>query len=302
MLKTINCRDDSLATTGGMWNTMKQRKRCIVVAQGFYEWLKKGKEKVPHFVKRKDGQLMCMAGLWDCCHYENTDERLWSYTIITTDSNAQLSFLHDRMPVILENGSDEITTWLDPGRYEWTRELQSLLKPFRGELDCYPVSKEVGKVGNNSASFIVPVASAENKSNIANFFANANAKVKGEEKVTKDETEIEEAPIKEEGLETVNTERSEDNAPVPVPRSEPHGIKREHSDELEEPDRKALRLSEDTPKIKGEESKVALTSSPKKTRPAMRRSRNALSNGTSAPSKTEAKAKGTQKITNFFTK
>ena len=71
MMKTINCRDDSLIENKGMWTTMKQKKRCIVVAQGFYEWLKKGpKEKVPHFVKRKDGKLMCMAGLWDCVQYE----------------------------------------------------------------------------------------------------------------------------------------------------------------------------------------------------------------------------------------
>jgi putative SOS response-associated peptidase YedK len=71
MMKTINCRDDSLIDNKGMWTSMKQKKRCIVVAQGFYEWLKKGpKEKVPHYVKRKDGMLMCMAGLWDCVQYE----------------------------------------------------------------------------------------------------------------------------------------------------------------------------------------------------------------------------------------
>lgn len=72
MLKTINCRDDSLLENRGMWTTMKKGKRCIVVAQGFYEWLKKngGKEKIPHYVKRKDGQLMCFAGLWDCVKYE----------------------------------------------------------------------------------------------------------------------------------------------------------------------------------------------------------------------------------------
>lgn len=72
VMKTINARDDSLASNGGMWNTMKQKKRCIVVAQGFYEWLKKngGKEKIPHYTKRKDGQLMCFAGLWDCVQYE----------------------------------------------------------------------------------------------------------------------------------------------------------------------------------------------------------------------------------------
>lgn len=70
MMKTINCRDDSLIENKGMWTTMKQKKRCVVVFQGFYEWLKKGKEKIPHYVKRKDGQLMCAAGLWDCVQYE----------------------------------------------------------------------------------------------------------------------------------------------------------------------------------------------------------------------------------------
>jgi len=71
MLKTMNCRDDSLIENRGMWTSMKNKKRCIVVCQGFYEWLKKGpKEKVPHYTKRKDGKLMCFAGLWDCVQYE----------------------------------------------------------------------------------------------------------------------------------------------------------------------------------------------------------------------------------------
>jgi putative SOS response-associated peptidase YedK len=71
IMRTINCRDDSLATSGGMWTTMKARKRCIVIAQGFYEWLNVGpKNKLPHFIKRKDGHLMCFAGLWDCVQFE----------------------------------------------------------------------------------------------------------------------------------------------------------------------------------------------------------------------------------------
>jgi putative SOS response-associated peptidase YedK len=71
-MKTINCRDDSLIEDRGMWTTMKKKKRCIIVAQGFFEWLKKnnGKDKIPHFTKRKDGQLMCFAGLWDCVQFE----------------------------------------------------------------------------------------------------------------------------------------------------------------------------------------------------------------------------------------
>lgn len=73
MMRTINCRDDSLIEDRGMWTTMKRRKRCIVICQGFYEWLKKGpggKERIPHFVKRKNGDLMCFAGLWDSVQYE----------------------------------------------------------------------------------------------------------------------------------------------------------------------------------------------------------------------------------------
>ncbi|KAH7026313.1 uncharacterized protein B0I36DRAFT_330366 [Microdochium trichocladiopsis] len=177
MLKTINCRDDSLAQAGGMWATMKARKRCIVIAQGFYEWLKKEgvKDKIPHYIRRKDGKLMCMAGLWDMVQYEDDDYKHYTYTIITTDSNKQLGFLHDRMPVILENGSDEVRTWLDPARHEWSAELQSLLRPWKGELEIYPVSKDVGKVGNNSPTFIIPIDSKENKNNIANFFTSKAA-------------------------------------------------------------------------------------------------------------------------------
>ncbi|KAM4065929.1 SOS response associated peptidase (SRAP) domain-containing protein [Hirsutella rhossiliensis] len=187
VMRTINCRDDSLSTPGGMWATMKARKRCIVVAQGFYEWLKTGpRDKLPHYVKRKDGRLMCFAGLWDCVQYEGSEEKTYTYTIITTDSNKQLKFLHDRMPVILDPGSDKIKAWLDPTQHEWTRGLQSLLRPFDGALDVYPVSKDVGKVGNNSPSFIIPLDSKENKCNIANFFSNAQQKKEAKEEGYRD--------------------------------------------------------------------------------------------------------------------
>src|ERR1700753_2820260 len=171
-MRTINCRDDSLFDNRGMWTSMKKRKRCIVVCQGFYEWLKKnnGKEKIPHYIKRKDNKLLCLAGLWDVVQYEDREEKNYTFSIITTDPNKQMKFLHDRMPVILNPGSEDIRTWLDPNRFEWSKELQQLLKPFDGELEIYPVNKDVGKVGNDSPSFIIPIDSAENKRNIANFF------------------------------------------------------------------------------------------------------------------------------------
>jgi putative SOS response-associated peptidase YedK len=277
MLRTINCRDDSLLENKGMWNTMKQRKRCLVVAQGFYEWLKKGpggKEKIPHFVKRKDGQLMCFAGLWDCVKYEDTEEKIYTYTIITTDSNKQLSFLHDRMPVILDPGTDAIKMWLDPTRNKWSKELQMLLKPFDGELECYPVDQAVGKVGNNSASFIVPIDSKENKKNIANFFNNAAKKKDGDTRPT------------------VGDQGSENNAPLPAtatPVEEKHGEKRARDEETESPVKKVAKLKSP---VKSPPKSVSKT-------PRSATSNKDATLKTSPAKKTEA---GTQRITNFFSK
>lgn len=226
-----------------------------------------------------------------------SDEKLYTFTVITTDSNKQLKFLHDRMPVILENGSEDVRTWLDPKRYSWTKELQSLLIPFQGELEVYPVSKDVGKVGNNSPNFIIPVASSENKSNIANFFA--KGPTKGDAKpptATKPEAatsgnsleEVKQEP--EEERKTIDHNGSEDNAPLPVPEEESkQGIKRELEDEdeaAEEPPSKISRTTASPPEP-----------SPQKTG---RKSRSATSNNTASPSKPAGK--GSQKITNFFGK
>lgn len=322
VMRTINARDDSLASKGGMWTTMKQKKRCIVVAQGFYEWLKKngGKEKIPHYVKRKDEQLMCFAGLWDCVQYEGSNDKHYTYTIITTDSNKQLSFLHDRMPVILENGSDQIRTWLDPSRSEWSKDLQLLLKPFEGELECYPVSKDVGKVGNNSPTFIVPVASTENKNNIANFFSNAKKSSKGEEE--KRQVKAEEEEVKQKGCAvkhekgetrtTVDHSSTEDNAPLPFPEVESSKLdsKREHtsdddatltSESLKRVGLKRRQQSEDdgepAAKCLKSESHATSAQSPDKT--PNRKRRSATKNGTvkGSPAKPNS---GSQKITNFY--
>lgn len=300
VMKTINARDDSLATKGGMWNTMKQKKRCIVIAQGFYEWLKKngGKEKIAHYTKRKDEQLMCFAGLWDCVQYEGSDEKHYTYTIITTDSNKQLSFLHDRMPVILENGSDQIRTWLDPGRSEWSKDLQSLLKPFDGELECYPVSKEVGKVGNNSPSFIVPVASADNPNNIAKFFSAAKVSAKGNKEkaeIKKEEAEMEEKGSKgvmeeNECRTTIDHSSTEDNAPLlmPIDHADSRSVKREHEAAKDGPAAKV---------IKREYTHESPRKSPQKM--VGRKARSATSNGTLKGS-AEKLSEGSQKITSFY--
>ncbi|KAJ5504045.1 hypothetical protein N7463_006919 [Penicillium fimorum] len=281
MMRTINCRDDSLIEDSGMWTSMKRRKRCIVICQGFYEWLKKGpggKEKVPHFVRRKDGELMCFAGLWDC-----SDEKLYTYTVITTSSNSYLKFLHDRMPVILDPMSEAMKKWLDPGRNTWSRELQSILKPYEGELECYPVPKEVGKVGNNSPNFIVPVDSKENKSNIANFFANAKTKG-GSDPSPKKKTSPKMKMVKgEDSRLTKDSEWSEDNAPKPVP-----AVKREHSP-------KAPGFTEEVKKQKVNSDLTGLSPQRKKLRSATHNSPMKKSSGIKAED-------GSLRITSFFKK
>ncbi|KAF2689869.1 DUF159-domain-containing protein [Lentithecium fluviatile CBS 122367] len=317
LIKTINCRDDSLIEDRGMWTSMKKKKRCIIVAQGFYEWLKKdnGRDRLPHFTKRKDGQLMSFAGLWDCVRYEDSDEKLYTYTIITTDSNKQLQFLHDRMPVIFDNGSDAIRTWLDPNRTEWSHDLQSLLKPYEGELECYPVSKDVGKVGNNSPSFLVPINSAANKQNIANFFGNqrkAAEPKQNEEAVGKPEHDLGgskeikvEHDVNEPRETAFRVEGSEENALLPIPATssspgaDSKGVKRERSKADIDGDTAAgaPQQKRTISAMPSQSPKRSAAKTPAKT-PAKKGTRSATSNGSAA--KSPSKGDGSRKITSFF--
>ena len=289
-LKTINCRADTLAQRGGLWASMKARKRCVVLAQGFYEWLQPtagGKIKTPHYVRRKDGKLMCFAGLWDYLppprqRHEGeegdevgegpaeTEGGLYTYTIVTTESCKTLQFLHDRMPVIFEPGGEELWRWLDPARREWSAELQGVLKPFAGELEVYPVSSEVGRVGNDSPSFVIPVASRENKGNIANFFAKAGGKKEGEVKGEK--------AVKGEELEQTGDG---------VPGTPAKGVKREADSSP----------AKGEPPAKKAASKAV---SPTKERAPARGKISATSNAGRSPVKAKGKADGSQKITKFF--
>lgn len=286
-MRTINCRDDSLAESKSMWVSMKKRKRCIVICQGFYEWLKHGKERIPHYIKRKDSQLMCLAGLWDVVQYHDVGEKLYTYTIITTDSNKQLKFLHDRMPVIFNPGDEAIRTWLDPNRSRWTKELQSLLKPWDGELEIYAVNKDVGKVGNNSPSFIIPIDSEENKNNIANFF---------NKKAAKPKTETSPKAVKEEQVELSQAEGFPSSSPV-------QSLKRPRGEsELGGND------AEDSPANKTPRPHPEPEVAPASPAKPARKTRSATSNGTtpkgsgSPAKKAGAGGAGSQKITSFFGK
>lgn len=221
------------------------------------------------------------------------------------------------MPVILENGSDQIRTWLDPKRSEWSKELQSLLKPFDGEMECYPVSKDVGKVGNSSPTFIIPVASSENKNNIANFFANSKQITKGKEE--QQEIKDEEAKFKRTGDHidsvpgedrcTVNEPRTKDNAPMPATNSErmAHGVKRERDEDDGESESKGEGGAIEKSATKVSKRKTAHSTpdqSPSKApqKPGNRKTKSATSNGTGSKSSPAKAGNGSQRITNFFNK
>jgi putative SOS response-associated peptidase YedK len=69
-LNTINARCEALVEGGGMWGSIKGKKRCAIPCQGYYEWLKKGKERLPYFTKRADDNLLLLAGMYDCVTLE----------------------------------------------------------------------------------------------------------------------------------------------------------------------------------------------------------------------------------------
>ena len=198
--------------------------------------------------------------------------------MITTSSNPYLKFLHDCMPVILDPGTEAMRTWLDPNRTTWSKDLQSILKPYEGELECYPVPKEVGKVGNNSPDFIVPVNSKENKSNIANFFANAK------KKEDKPSIPAEVSPKKEpESPEIHDEKHDEDSSTIVAP-----GVKREHTP--------------DAPDIEEESKKQKLQRTSATPSPAKAKTRSATHNSPIKKSGTTKPTDGSQRITNFFKK
>lgn len=168
---TINARDDTMLSGNGLWSRpLKRGQRCVVFVMGFYEWLKQtkgsGVDRIAHFVgleeegvgrKDREGKkkkLMPLAGLWEKCHIEGESEPRYTFTIITTEVCKELSFLHDRQPLILPS-NEAIATWLDPKAP--LNEVEQLVKTFEGGLQYFKVPREVGKVGNDDPGFILPI-------------------------------------------------------------------------------------------------------------------------------------------------
>lgn len=144
-IKPINAKAETVDSKPFFRSAFK-KSRCLILANGFYEWKKANKQKQPFYFKLKDADLMAFAGLWD--RWEHDGAIIESCTIITTDANDVMKPVHDRMPVIL--APDDYLAWLQEGG-------KSLLQPFAGEMISYPVSTAVNNPKHNGRDLIEPV-------------------------------------------------------------------------------------------------------------------------------------------------
>jgi putative SOS response-associated peptidase YedK len=152
-VSTFNARAEGISDKP-MYRGPIRRQRCLVPADGFYEWHAEGKGKQPYFIHRADDAMFAFAGLYD--HYRQPDGTdLWSYTIITTTPNAEIAPLHNRMAVILRPEDEE--EWLDPNVTD-AMQITRLLRPYPdGELAVYPVSLRVNNARQDSPQMIAPI-------------------------------------------------------------------------------------------------------------------------------------------------
>ncbi|ALS27490.1 SOS response-associated peptidase [Paenibacillus cisolokensis] len=153
--RMINARAETAADKPAFREALR-RKRCLIPADGFYEWRKDGQGKQPMRIVMKDRSLFAMAGLYETWLAPD-GRKISTCTVLTTAPNALMADIHDRMPVILRPEDEAV--WLDRANREPQR-LRALLKPYPEELmEAYPVSAEVGNVRNDSPRCIEPVGS-----------------------------------------------------------------------------------------------------------------------------------------------
>ena len=154
--RLINARAETVATKPAYRQAFKSR-RCLVVADGFYEWQKNGRQKQPYYIRLKDDRPFGFAGLWE--KWSKAGQAVESCVLITTDANELVAPIHNRMPVILSPESYDL--WLSPETQE-IELLQSLLRPYQAsEMAAYPVSTRVNSPTFNEPDCIRPQAGAE---------------------------------------------------------------------------------------------------------------------------------------------
>jgi putative SOS response-associated peptidase YedK len=154
--RLINARAETVGEKPAFREAFRRR-RCLVLADGFYEWQKQDGGKQPFYVRMRDGSAFAFAGLWE--RWKGPEGNIESCTLLTTQPNELMRILHNRMPVILE--AKDYDLWLDPGIRQ-TDLLLPLLRPFSAEeMEAYPVSRRVNSPDNDDPRCIVPLPHGE---------------------------------------------------------------------------------------------------------------------------------------------
>lgn len=154
--RMINARAETLAEKPS-FRTAFRRRRCLILADGFYEWrqIPGRKTKIPMYIRLESGLPFAFGGLWEAWHSPDGSEIL-SCTIITTPPNSLVQDIHNRMPLILPE--ETYSQWLDPEEQD-PAKLQAILQPYPAEeMVAFPVSTLVNSPANESAECIIPQA------------------------------------------------------------------------------------------------------------------------------------------------
>jgi putative SOS response-associated peptidase YedK len=149
----INARSETVAEKL-TFRTALKKQRCLVIADGFYEWKKEGKRKLPVYIRLKSDETFGLAGLYNIWTSPAGDE-VRTCTIITTRANELIQLFHDRMPVIIPEDKEDL--WLDQGM-EDKEMLQSVLQPYPADLiEAYAVSPKMNTPSHNEPENIEPI-------------------------------------------------------------------------------------------------------------------------------------------------
>ena len=150
--RMINARSEGISEKPSFRRALRER-RCLVLADGFYEWKKEGRSKVPYYIRLKSGEPFGFAGLWETWSAPS-GERIQSCTIITTTPNALMAEIHNRMPVILPRNVE--ARWLDPDIQD-PQKVLPLLSPYpEDEMETYAVSTVVNSPRNDVPTCVEP--------------------------------------------------------------------------------------------------------------------------------------------------
>jgi putative SOS response-associated peptidase YedK len=152
--RMINARAETVEEKPSFRNAFRRR-RCLVLADGFYEWKKQNGWKQPYYVRMEDGRPFAFAGLWEFWKDDETETAIESCTLLTTQPNGVVRPIHARMPVILQ--PRDYALWLDVDTTDIER-LKGILTPYPAEgMDAYPVSRRVNKPAHEGPELIEPL-------------------------------------------------------------------------------------------------------------------------------------------------